>query len=205
MRSNLVMLLAVLLLTGSLSCGLFETRTPVAPDGATSFDCLTLSSPDNIVANVLRAYGHPDGLGCYVSTLGDFISTTESGFRFHPDPTDSAEALPRLPYLGWDKTIEDRVAENIANAARQDSFRLTFKLPYDHITDLPDLVIRRYTYEMRFNGSAITDSLFQGLAEISMVRTGGEWKITDWVDRRDPGGTTTRTWGYLRGSYRVGF
>ena len=204
MRSKLAPLLAVLVLTGPLSCGLFETRDPVEPSGPSSFPCLTLSSPDNIVANILQAYGHPEGLGCYVSTLANYVSPTDPGFLFHPDPTDSAEAAPGQ-FDSWTKTIEERVAENIANAARQDSFRLTFKLPYELITSQPDLVIRRYTYEMRFNGSAVSDSLFQGLAELSIRRVGGEWQITDWVDRRDPGGTTTRTWGYLRGSYRVGF
>jgi len=207
MRAKVVIFLAVLFLTGSLSCGLFATRDPVQPSGS-QFPCLTLSSPDNVVTNILQAYGQTDGLGCYVSTLADFVSTTEPGFRFHPDPTDSSEA-PAGQYDSWTKTVEERVAENIANSARRDSFRLTFKLPYETITSQPDLVIRRYTYEMRFNDSAtppaITDSLFQGLAEISIRRAGGVWQITDWVDRRDPGGTTTLTWGYLRGSYRTGF
>ncbi|HET9950380.1 MAG TPA: hypothetical protein VFS09_01170 [Candidatus Eisenbacteria bacterium] len=203
MRTKLALPVALVLLTGSLSCGLFETRDPVEPGVPSSFPCLTLSSPDNIVANILQAYGKPVGLGCYVSTLANYNSETDPGFLFHPDPADSTDGS--LDFTSWTKTIEERVAENIANAARQDSFRLTFKLPYELITSQPDLVIRRYTYEMRFNGSAISDSLFQGLAEISMRRVGGEWQITDWVDRRDPGGTTTRTWGYLRGSYRVGF
>ena len=202
MRKKLAPVLVVLLLAGSLSCGLFETRDPVEPSGS-GFNCLTLSSPGNVVTNILQAYGHPDGLSCYVSTLADFLSTTEPGFKFHPDPTDSLENPGQ--FGSWTKTVEEQVAANIANSARQDSFRLTFKSP-SIITSQPDLEIRSYTYEMRFNDKSptatFTDSLFQGVAEITIKRTGTEWQITDWFDRRDAGGTTTRTWGYLRGSYR---
>jgi hypothetical protein len=178
------------------------------PSGS-QFPCLTLSTPDNVVTNILQAYGYPDGLGCYVSTLADFVSTSDPGFRFHPDPTDSLEASGGQFNTPWTKTIEERVAENIANSARKDSFRVTLKLPYESITSQTDLEIRKYAYEIRFNDKvpspSLTDSLFQGTAEISIRRAGGEWQITDWVDRRDPNGTTTRTWGYLRAAYRVGF
>lgn len=206
MRPKFLLPLAVLLLTGSISCDLFKTRDPVQPSSS-QFPCLTLSSPDNTVANILQAYGYPDGLGCYVSTLADFVSTTDPGFYFHPDPADSSDSPSQ--FQNWTKSIEERVAANIANSARPDSFSLTFRLPYTTISTQPDLVIRRYAYEIRFNDKVpspgLTDSLFQGLAELSIRRSGGQWQITDWVDRRDPGGTTTRTWGYLRGSYRVGF
>ena len=206
MRAKFFVPLVVLGLTGPLSCGLFDTRDPVEPSGS-QFPCLSLTVTDNVVTNILQAYGHPDGLGCYVSTLADFISTAQPGFRFHPDPTDSIEDTNNS-YDNWTKSIEERVAANIANSARQDSFRLTLQFKTT-ITDQLDLVIRQYSYEIRFNDTATTnalpDSVFQGLAELSIVRTNGLWQITDWVDRRDPGGTTTRTWGYLRAGKRVGF
>ena len=206
MRTKLVTFLAVLSLTGPLSCGLFDTRDPVEPSGS-QFPCLTLTTPDNVVLNIRQAYGHPDGLGCYVSTLADFVSSADPGFKFHPDPTDSLEDTADS-YANWTKSIEERVAANIANSARQDSFRLTLQFQTT-ITDQPDLVIRQYSYEIRFNDTAptnaIPDSVFQGLAELSIRRTSGQWQITDWFDKRDPGGTTTRTWGYLRAGKRTGF
>jgi hypothetical protein len=185
---------ASLLLFVAAGCGLFETRTPTKPPPGSSFFCFTLDKQDNVYANVLRAYGRGDGLACYLSTLDDV------DFRFHGDPTDSTDSAPLLD--NWNKSVEDRVSSAIVGAV--DSFSLQFKGPYVPITTLPDLETRRYTYEIETVGGAIADTLFQGLAEITIRRgTGGQWLITDWVDRRDPNGTTTRTWGYLRASYRI--
>jgi hypothetical protein len=204
MRRLGIAMIAAACLAAVASCGLFGTRDPVRPT-RTQFPCLTLTTPNNLYLNIQQAYGRTDGLSCYLSNLADSTSPTEIGFRFHPDPADSSAAPDQFP--SWGKVIEERVAANIANSADPDSFRLTFQPGYDLVASQADLEIRRYTYEMRFDDpSTIPDSLFQGLAEITVKKgAGGEWSVTDWVDRRDPNGTTTRTWGYLRGSYRVGF
>lgn len=187
---------------GAFSCGLFETRDPVEPKFQ-QFPCYTLTLPNNVFVNILQAYGLPIGLGCYVSTLADSTAPDKIGFRFHADPADSSASPAQ--FASWSKAVEERVAENIANAADLDStFDLNFG-PFETITSQADVQIRRYPYEIIFRASP-TDTFFQGLAEIRVDRgTGGEWQVTDWVDRRDPNGTTTRTWGYLRGSYRIGF
>jgi hypothetical protein len=184
----------VLLLLLASGCGLFETRTPTKPPGGSLFTCLTLDAQDNVYLNVQRAYGRGDGLGCYVSTLDD------NAFRFHPDPTDSSEQGAQ--FVNWDKSVEETVSNAIIGAV--DSIYLQLKLPYEAITVQPDVETRKYAYEIETVGGAIADTLFQGVAEITIRRgSGGAWQITDWYDRRDPNGTTSRTWGYLRGSYRI--
>jgi len=204
MRAGFVATIATVLTVGSLSCGLFDTRNPVKP-GVATYRCHTLIAPDSVVANILETYGRPDRLGCYGSTLATFVSSMEPGFMFHPDPTDSLEA-PAGAFDMWDKAKEEGVAAIIANSANPDSFHLAFKFPYEVIDDQVDFKIRRYTYEIRYRdrdaNAAFKDSLFQGLAELTIRKgTGNEWQVTDWVDRRDPSGTTTRTWGYLRWNY----
>ena len=188
---------------GAFSCGLFKTRDPVQPN-ASAFPCFTLTTPVNVYTNILQAYGVRDGLSCYLSTVADSVSPTKPGFHFHPDPNDSTGNLA-VAFAWWNKGIEERVAENIANDA-DSTYDLRFGPP-EIITSQLDLEVRRYPYQIDFRGSAVApDTFFQGLAEIRLEReSGGEWQVTDWVDRRDPNGTTTRTWGYLRGSYRIGF
>lgn len=193
----------VIVAVAVVSCGLFETRNPAKPIG-NQFNCLTLTTPVNVYTNIVLAYGKPEGLGCYLSTLADSTSPTSIGFRFHPDPADSLNFVNQ--FASWGKGIEERVAQNIANA---DSLKLTFDPNFVPVTSQPDVEIRQYAYQITFKATgsgAIPDTFFQGLAEIRLDRaTGGQWSVTDWVDRRDPNGTTTRTWGYLRGSYRTGF
>ncbi len=183
-------------MAGGVSCDLFETRTPADP-GRNNFPCLSLDTPDNVFANIARAYGRGDGLGCYLSTL-DAVA-----FAFHADPTDSA-ASP-VQFTGWTILVEERVARNIESDSDPNSFLLRLISPFVLVAQAPDVETRRYPYEIKFRGTAIADTLFQGLAEITVRKNvGGQWLAGDWVDRRDPSGTTSLTWGYLRGSYRIG-
>ena len=197
MSQRRALVAAALFLVVATGCSLFETRSPVKPPPGSSFFCFTLDNKDNVYANILRAYGRGDGLVCYLSNLDD------AGFKFHPDPTDSAEDTQGL-FLNWNKNVEDVVTSKIAGAVT--SLFLQFKgdplvLPGGG----PDDETRRYTYEIQTKGGIIADTLFQGLADISIHKgAGGQWQVTDWFDRRDPNGTTTRTWGYLRSSYRTG-
>lgn len=183
-----------LLLAGGVSCDLFETRAPNDP-GANQFPCASLDTPSNVFTNIAQAYGRGDGLPCYLSNLADTV-------LFDFDDSDSLDSPGQ--FLLWTRSVEERVAQNVASGA--DSFYLQLKLPYTAILTQADVQIRRYSYEIRFEGAAIPDTLFQGIAEITIRKNaGGEWHVGEWVDRRDPGGTTLRTWGYLRQSYRIGF
>ena len=182
-------------------CDLFETRSPNDP-GTDTFPCAALLAPDSAFVNIQGAYGRPNGLACYTSGLADSTSPTEIGFRFHPDPTDSLNSP--ASFASWSRNVEVVVAQNIANSSNPSIFLLTLKTPPTIITSQPDIEVRRYAYEIEFSAPEIPDTFFQGLAEVTVRRTGGQWLIHDWVDRRDPGGTTTLTWGYLRASYRLG-
>jgi len=184
------------LLGGGVSCDLFETRKPNDP-GANGFPCASLDTPSNVFTNIVQAYGRGDALPCYLSTLSDGV------LLFDFDAADSL-ASP-LQYQSWTKSIEARVAQNIASDVDPDLFLLQLKLPYTAIVTQADVQTRRYAYEIQFKGTAIPDTLFQGLAEITVRKNaGGEWLVGEWVDRPDPNGTTLRTWGYLRGAYRIG-
>jgi hypothetical protein len=193
---------AAALFLAAAGCDLFETRTPNDP-GSSTFPCAALLAADSAFVNIRGAYGRPNGLACYTSGLADSTSPTELGFRFHPDPTDSLNSPAQ--FASWSRSVEVVVAQNIANSSHPDSFLLTLKTPPDIITSQPDIEVRRYAYEIKFSAPEIPDTFFQGLAEVTVRKGGGgQWLIHDWVDRRDPGGTTTRTWGYLRASYRIG-
>ena len=189
-----VVLSGALIVLGT-SCGLFEARKPNEPTGV-QFQCLPLDQQLNIFQNVLNAYGVGEGLSCYSSTL-------DPAFAFVADPADVAEA-PAGQYDSWNKSVEERVSQNLVSGAQ--AFQLRITAPVDTVSITPGSEeIRRYTYEIDFRGTLIPDTLFQGTAEITIrLTTGGQWQITNWVDRRDPGGTTTRTWGYLRGAFRIG-
>jgi len=178
---------------GGVGCGLFETRSPMDP-GANTFPCASLDAPDNVFANLRKSFGQGAGLGCYTSVF-------DPSFVFHGDPTDVSEA-PAGTFDNWGKSVEDQVSLAVANDASD--VAVTYKGSPEIVTQDIDLEIRRYTYEIAYAGSAIPDTLFQGIAELTIRRsTSGLWQITEWFDLRDPAGTTTRTWGYLRSSYRI--
>ena len=192
-RAVAVILLAPLAIGGP-ACGLFEARDPVEP-GNNQFTCAPLIQQDNVFSNILAAYGKGEGLACYSSLL-------DPAFSFQPDPADLSEA-PAGQYDNWTKDVEQQVTQNVAAGAQR--FTLQYTGAYEPVSITPDVEIRRYPYEIDFRGTLIPDTLFQGIAEVTITRSNaGLWQITSWVDRRDPGGTTTRTWGYLRGAFRIG-
>ena len=162
--------------------------------GANTFPCASLDLQNNVFENIRKSFGQGAGLGCYTSAF-------DATFVFHGDPTDESEA-PAGTFDNWDKSVESQVSQTVANDASD--VAVAYKGVPEIVTTTPDLEIRRYTYEIVFAGSAIPDTLFQGIAELTIRRsTSGLWQITEWFDRRDPAGTTTRTWGYLRSSYRL--
>jgi len=165
--------------------------------GGDTFPCSSLDVPANVFENLRKSFGKGAGLGCYLSTF-------DPAFVFHGDPNDVAEA-PAGTYDNWDKSVENQVSQSVANdAAPSPPVSVQYKGVPELVTSDPDMAIWRYTYEIDFSGSAIPDTLFQGIAEITIMRSStGLWQITEWFDRRDPAGTTTRTWGFLRASYRL--
>jgi hypothetical protein len=160
-----------------------------------TFPCAPLTAQSDVFVNIEQAYGRGDGLPCYLSSLSETIV-------FDFDDADSLSPPPEK-YLLYTKSVEQVVAQNIANGA--DSFFLELKTPYTLIRNDPDAQTRRYAYEIKFKSSGIPDTLFQGLAEITVRKNAsGQWQAGEWIDRPDPAGTTSRTWGYLRGQYRIG-
>jgi len=189
-RQILLVLLAVM--TG---CGLFDTRA-VKPGGGPGVPCATPNSPDDVVSNVVQNYANLAGLTCYTSMLDPI-------FLFHPDGSDSNDAPPGT-YLNWTRDVESRVSSNLAaddtfGVAVLDS-EYTSRVVVDTRTE-----IRFYNYHLVLRATRTQpDTLFRGLADITFHEgVDQRWRITDWVDKRD--GSGARTWGYVRGLYRVGF
>jgi len=179
----------------AVACGLFETRKP--NDSIDTFPCLSLDQQGNVFQNLRVSFGRRVGTTCYLSNFDD-------SFVFTPDPTDEVEAAAGQ-FANWNKNVEQQVAQSVA--ANATDIAIDYIGAYELVTQTSDLEIRRYRYEIHdFKAPAIPDdSLFQGIAEFTIERKNALWVVTKWVDGRDPNGTTTRTWGYLRGSYRTGF
>ena len=188
-------LLWILLLTQLLGCGLFKPRDP-RPGGGPGSNCLFANTPDNVVTNIIDHYAAVDGITCYTAML-------DTSFVFHPDATDSIEALPDTVFANWNRDVETRSVQNIASDA---TFHLAvFDSQYAATITSPDqrTQTRFYAYHLVIHSSK-PDTLYQGRADITFFQGGdAQWHITQWIDRRDSSGL--RTWGYLRRVYRVGF
>jgi ketosteroid isomerase-like protein len=188
------LVVSILIVAGG--CGLFKPRDP-RPGGGAVVPCATPNSPNDVVTNILNHYADALGVGCYVDMLDD-------SFAFHPDLTDSSEAIQPNVFVNWNKSVEDQDARAIANKAT--SRTVVFDSLYANTIVSPDqrTVIRFYQYHLIVHPAQSTDTLFQGRADITFFQGGnGQWHVTSWVDKRD--GSGARTWGYLREINRVGF
>lgn len=177
-------------------CTLFGPRHP-RPGGGTGVNCLTPNTPEAVVSNVIQHYASLAGVTCYNQML-------DATFAFHPDAADSIQALPDTVYANWSRDIESRVAGNVAadatfHVAAFDSEYAARVISSDQRTQ-----IRFYAYHLVIHASQVSDTLFTGMADITFFQgSDAQWHITTWVDKRDASGA--RTWGFLRGRYRVGF
>ena len=188
--------LTLVTLAGVLSGCLFSPRAP-RPGGGSGVICLTPNSPEAVLSNVIAHYASVAGVTCYTQML-------DATFAFHPDASDSIQALPDTVYSNWNRDIETRDVSNLASnatfrAASFDSEYAARVISSDQRTQ-----IRFYAYHLIIHASQVPDTLFRGLADVTYFQgADAQWHITNWVDKRDASGA--KTWGYLRARYRVGF
>lgn len=177
-------------------CGLFETRTPEQPPPPTE-GCRSTSGtggPLAVVLNIEEFYGRSSGTTCYSNTI-------DPTFAFHPDPQDSSQFLPQVPFIEWNDSVEVSVNSEISRVQRfiQVDFIDEYESPI-FSTD-QNTQTHFWNYEIRLAYVPSDTLRFTGKADLTLQRgSNGEWKITAWIDHR--GGPTDSTWGFLRGSNR---
>ena len=185
---------ALIVLAG---CWLFDTRDPKPPTAPVAH-CANYTEPDSLALNIRVHYGQPTVASCYNPML-------DPAFSFTPDPVDFA-ANP-TPYQGWVRSVEERVATNVAAdsvVTFQTFFDGTYQSP---IVDPgpPQRETRFYNYHILFTRvGRFAPIRYQGKAEITFQQEAGtQWRILNWVDHADSSGYST--WGRLRADHRVGF
>ncbi len=186
-------LLALACLPAS-GCGLFKPRSSEKPS-TSSVACSDLTVPSDADSEIVRQYAHPGGASCDAACI-------DTGFIFHPDPTDSAEALPLTPFVGWNRDVETSVEQKLERAA--DSVLVSFDSSYAATSKpSPNLEIRYWHYHLNFKAAGDTSvTRYQGLADITYRQNLGDnkWRVSDWADKRD--GSGLPTWGILRRNNR---
>lgn len=193
-RALLSLALLAMALSSAPGCGLFKPRSSEKPS-TPSVPCSNLRVPSDAEGEILKQYARPGGSSCYSACI-------DTGFIFHPDPTDSAEALPLTPFVGWNRDVETSVEQRLERAA--DSVLVSFDSLYA-ATSHPrqDQEIRFCYYHLYFKAAGDTALVrYQGLADITYRQNLGDnkWRILDWADKRDGSGLST--WGTLRRTYR---
>jgi len=159
--------------------------------------CLTPNTPEAVLSNVIARYASVAGVTCYTQML-------DATFAFHPDASDSIQALPDTVYANWNRDIETRDVSNLASNATFHTASFDSEYAARVISSDQRTQIRFYAYHLVIHASQVSDTLFQGLADVTFFQgADAQWHITNWVDKRD--GSGARTWGFLRARYRVGF
>ena len=195
-KGLLVLGTAFWLATGG--CGLFDTREANRPSEVT-VRCNNPVSPDSVLENIRAHYGKPSVGSCYNPMI-------DGVFAFHPDPVDANNYPPPNPFVGWNKQVEEGVANYIA-ADSVKFFQVYFDGEYQTPTvdpGPPQRETRFVEYHILFSRLGQPDTTrYQGRSDIIVEqKVNSLWKIVDWTDHGD--GSGLPTWGRLRGDKRVG-
>jgi hypothetical protein len=181
-RPAMLLLVAVVALDGCL----FSTREPEPPVGVdNSFQNPT--EPDTVLRNIRVAFNLNNAFN-YSRSLAD-------SFRFEPDPADAALVGEEF-FSKWGKAEDTNAFTNFL--ALPDSIRFAWTVIPNEIPD-PDAPDDRYYQNIQYSvrvDSAGRDTLFSGKADLFLRRYVTEWRVRDWVDKRD--GSVNLTLGMVR-------
>ena len=178
------------------ACGLFEPRDPEGPPPPTPGGCRNLTGFTAVRLSIEDYYGRVANQTCYDALL-------DPAFAFHPDPQDSAQALPETPFLAWGDSVESRVNANVGSQRTYIEVDFVQEVSSPIISPDQTTEVHFWEYQLRFaKSSAPTDTLrYTGTGDLTVRRgSDGQWRLKEWVDHR--GGPSDSTWGLLRQSFR---
>ena len=182
------------------ACGLFEPREPEGEPPA-SGGCRNLTNFAAVRLSIEDYYGRTVSQTCYDALL-------DAAFAFHPDPLDSAQALPATPFLDWGDSVESRVNANVGSQRKFIEVDFLQEVSSPIISPDQTVEVHFWEYQLRFAMiEAPTDTVpsdtvrYTGEADLTIRRgADGQWRLREWVDHR--GGPSDSTWGLLRQSFR---
>jgi hypothetical protein len=189
--------LFLLLLAG---CGLFTPATPDPPvsDTGNPLPILTVD-PESALVSWERGVELKD-INLYMHAFSDSQVSTDVAFHAFFDPQDLLDFASggTPPPADWRNSQEATFAPQFFGL-RPVSY-VVYLTPDPNRPDLfldPDSDV---IYYRRYRIWAQADPVGVGLVDLRLKRVGvsGEWKIVQWVDRRDTTATVVRTYGRRR-------
>lgn len=174
------------LLAGLAACDL-SPRTPEEPAG--SGRLVSLTDPDSVLLQIQ--------IGVTSGRINSYMNAfTRDDFVFHPDERDSSTIIQQFG-AGW--------FDNWIYPVEQDAMQLVFRQYSPRTVTFTeaqppqqgaDIFVLYENYDL-----TVGDEDYKGLAELQMRRTGNDWRIYLWIDRRQAGSDLS-SWSLLKGNNR---
>ena len=194
--------MAALFVLAASGCGLFTPATPDRPGGGgpgSTLPILTID-PDSAVASLVRGLEDKDQ-NLYLHGFADSALQTDVAFHAFFDSQDLFDyqvATGALPPSDWRHQDEATFIPQF-NGLRGVPYEVYFTQDPNRPDDLlePD---RDVIYYRRYRIWAQAEPIAVGIADLRIQRVGvnGEWKIVQWIDRRDTTAVAIRTYGRRR-------
>ncbi len=191
-KSPLLLTVLALLLSG---CGIFETRTPQAPQqGRSAFQ--PPASPDIVVQNLVSAIAERD-VNNYVACLSD-TSLGGRMFKFIPSATAARQYESIFQY--WDKISEQYYFNNLTNQSSTSSSSALLLSSVQLVPQGPDSAYYQANYTLLWpNKVSGNPQQVQGNLQFYLgADRNGMWSIYRWVDS---GIGDSLTWSDLKARF----
>jgi len=188
-------------LLAAAGCSLFTPADPEAPGGdpGISLPILTID-PDSALASAIRGI-QLENENLYLHGFSDSALSTDVGFHAFFDPQDLLDYTVTTgsePPSDWRHGDEETFIPQFFGL-RPVPYDVYFTQDPNRPDDLPN-PDQDVIYYRKYRIWAQAEPIAVGIADIRIQRVGvsGEWKIVQWVDRRDTTASAVRTYGRRR-------
>jgi hypothetical protein len=178
---------ACLVLLASLTACDLSPRTPEEPAG--SGRLVSLTDPDSVLLQIQ--------IGVTSGRINSYMNAFDQTFLFHPDERDSSTVIQQFGQGWFDNWIYSVEQSAMQLVFRQYSPRTVSFTEAQSPQEGTDIFVLYENYDL-----TVGDETYQGLAELQMRRTGNDWRIYLWIDRRQAS-SQLNSWTLLKGNNRT--
>lgn len=190
-RRRIISIVAYVVILGSVSSCIFDTR-PADPPGGPGSTWVVPNLPTQVFTNMRTGLEELTGV--------NYKRSIDDGFTFVPLPEDANNPTLDGAFDNWTADVEKEVVDKLLADASDITLQFS---NIEQIFDQTPFAFFRVDYKLTVmdNSTPPDTTTYQGKAQFDMRDGSKGWQLIRWEDIERVSGFAT--WGFLRGTLRL--